>query len=245
MGSTARRAPRVHPDRVRRGHAGAVVRRRFALLYAVVLALGLAAAAAVVVARPTVEEAIAKIPGAAPPTTTTTLPPVPPVKEATRLATLDVRVSGVELVRVGPGPAELPREVRDGVVGAVTSYVQRATLDPMATGGEAADVGEVFTRRAAERLSTGDRATLVDEGLPPSRPVGRPAADLRLVALAGAGGGVELVTVTLLVDVQAMTADGRAVLVNRVGELTLASDGRRWLVDSYAMSVERQVEQAT
>lgn len=222
-----------------------MVRQRFALLYATVVLFGMAAVAAVVIARPTVDEATAKIPRDPPTTTTTTATTVPPPKEAARLATLDVTVSGVELVRVGALPAELPRDVRDKVVGVVTTYVQRATVDTMSSGRPASGVGDLFTGGAERQMRSGDWATLVDEGLPAARPVGRPAADLRLTALAGASGAIELVTVGLLVDVQGVTADGRAVKVNRFGELTLAPVQGRWRVESYSLFVERQVEEAT
>lgn len=233
----------VHQRPAGRRHAGGVLRRRFALLYAAVMAVGLFTAGAVVVTRPTLAEAVAKMPGPAPTTTTTAapLPPRPP-KAATRLATLDVRVSGVELLRAGAGPAELPATVRDKVVGVVTSYVQRATVAPLTSGRPADGVRELFTGGAEAQLLSGDRATLVDEGLPPARPVGRPAAELRLTALAGRAGAVELVTVGLLVEVRAVTVDGRAVQVNRLGELTLAPVGGRWRVESYALAVDRTVE---
>jgi hypothetical protein len=207
-----------------------------------VVAGGLFVAGALVVARPAVEGVLSKLPGAVVGPSAAAVDPSP--KTAERLATLDVHVSGVQLVQSGAGPAELPGTVRDRVIGVVTSYVQRATVDPMTTGRPADGVRELFTGGAERQLLGDDRSTLVDEGLPTARPVGQPVADLRLTALAGPAGTVDLVTVALLVDVQGVTADGRAVKVNRFGELTLAPVDGRWRVESYALSVERQVEQA-
>ncbi|HEX9991288.1 MAG TPA: hypothetical protein VGB14_00020 [Acidimicrobiales bacterium] len=217
-----------------------MVRRRSALLYGGVVVLGLALIVAVV-ARSGGESPPTELSRARP---TTTAEGERPPQTVPAAPDLDVHVSGIELVESGAGPAELPAAVEEAVVGVVASYVQRATIDPMSHGAAADGVRDLFTGAAEQRLLGDDRATLVDEGLPAARPVVRPVADLRLTALAGPSGSVELVTVGLLVDVQGETADGRTVKVNRLGELTLAPADGGWRIESYAMSVQRQVEEA-
>lgn len=220
------------------------MRRRFALLYGAVVVIGVALVVAVV-ARPDGDAPATELSRAeatVPPTTAEGERPPATVPTAPGL---DVRVSGIELVQSGAGPSELPAAVEEQVVAVVASYVQRATVDPMTSGGAADGVRELFTGGAEQRLLGDDRATLVDEDLPAAPPVVRPVADLRLTALAGPAGTVDLVTVALLVDAQGETADGRAVKVNRLGELTLAPVGGEWRIESYALSVQRQVEEAS
>ena len=168
------------------------------------------------------------------------LPPAAAAAAAAAIAvqpSVPVSITSVEANNTAPPSDELLRDV----VASVQGWLEAAMVRPLGSARPAADLSPYFTVGALSRLaaSPGDRAALVDEGLPPaSQQVVVETAALALSTLAGADGRVAVVLADLNLKIHAVgpTID---VDVVRTGTITLAFQDGRWKIDSYEVRVSR------
>lgn len=136
--------------------------------------------------------------------------------------------------------APLPDVVLSGVLATLNRYLDSAVVSPLRTGTVAADLASIFTPAAALRLTGPDRATLVDEGLPPAgRGLGVDDAAVTLTGLLDNDGSISVVAAR--VDLTVRTGSGPAsTRVARSGELVLVPDVGSWKIDGYDLRVTRE-----
>jgi len=156
------------------------------------------------------------------------------------------RPAGVAAVRLVPGPVrveptgtpgELSGPDREAVLAALATYVQDATLRPLA--GRAPTLGTLSPDLAGV-LDEHQRDALLDEGLP--RTPGRPrvqATPVPLTALLDGDGRPALVGAALDVTVRAPLAGRGSIEVHRRGELVLRPVGGQWRIASFRLEVSR------
>lgn len=162
-------------------------------------------------------------------------------RSATTLGTdpteVQFEVLSFDLDAAAPSPPGLADDVRTRVLATLDAYLRAATLDP-ARGQPAGDLNPLFTAAAAARLSGPDRATLVDDRLPPSSEVA-PVAKVGLRGLVGRDGTPAVMAAQ--VDVQ-LTGElnGQPLSIVRQGTLVLVDEGG-WKIDGYDLRVVRDV----
>lgn len=158
------------------------------------------------------------------------------------LANGDIAISGAGYDLQAAGP--LAPGVADGAWKAVLTtlnrYLEAGVLGPLRSGGPAADLGPLFTAGAAARVtSTGsDRATFVDEGLPPAKDIRSDVVVAALTGLAGPDGTMSVVSARLDLRLRA-EVDGEPVTIARAGDVVLRPDGDAWKIDGYDLHVSR------
>jgi len=128
------------------------------------------------------------------------------------------------------------------VVDAVNHYVDVATIAPLRSGQPAGDLSPIFDTAALTRVTAGDRAVIVDEGLP--KITGRlrvSGTPVDLVALGDKDSHVVLVSASIDLDVVGATGKpGGPLHIVRTGELVFAPDATgAWKVTSYDVHVDR------
>ncbi len=154
-----------------------------------------------------------------------------------RVPTVVLRPGPVEVVPTGV-PGTLGDEERDAVLAALATYVDEATLRPLA--GRRARLGAVEPALRSS-LDAAQRDVALDGGLP--RAAGRirvRSAPVPLVALLDPGGDVALVGASLDVTVRARTRLG-PLAVHRRGELVLTPADGGWQVTGFRLEVGREV----
>jgi len=151
--------------------------------------------------------------------------------------TITVIPGAVTVSSAGPQVA-VDDVVRDQMVDTVKRYVQAATVDPLHTG-RAGRVAPIFTAAAAARADGGDRAVLVDEGLPAATAdITATTEPVGTTVLADQNGTLVLATASLDLTAATSTAKG-PVQIHRVGSLTLAPDAGAWKVAGFDLAVSR------
>lgn len=161
-------------------------------------------------------------------TTAATTPPGPPA--------LALNVSGVEANGTAPPDEATVAAVKKTLDGWLTT----AVVGPLHTGARAADLAPYFTAAALERLADpAVRASLVDEGLPPSTKAFAPeVANVLLSAVAGGDGVVGVVVGRLDLKLRATGASSDVDIVHQ-GDLVLVFDNETWRIDSFQMHTTR------
>jgi hypothetical protein len=143
-----------------------------------------------------------------------------------------------------PSP-ETPAAVRDATEALLRRYLDTAILAPMRSGGPAPDLGSLFTAETAPRVSTGDRAALVGEGMPAARGgVEADAASATITPLV-VGFEVPLVTAEIDLRLRARDVEGAGVTVTHHGELLLVPEGPSWRIGGYDMLATRDTPAGT
>lgn len=161
----------------------------------------------------------------------------PAVAPPPRVPPVVLRPGSVEVVPTG-APGTLGDTERDAVLAAVATYLDEATLRPLAGRRPRLRVIDPGLRSS---LDAGQRDAALDGGLP--RATGRVrvrAAPVPLVALLDPEGAVAIVGAALDVTVQAPTRLG-PVAVHRRGELVLSPADEGWQVTSFRFEVNREV----
>lgn len=138
-------------------------------------------------------------------------------------------------------PDTFPTDVRDQILSSVGTYVDDAIVKPLRTG--AADdtaLGAVFDQAGLAQLAAGDRAILLDEGLP--KALGKIAVTtppVAMSALVDATGKVQLVTATIDLKITAQGKQG-VVKIERSGTLVFALDASgAWKITGWTLHVDR------
>jgi hypothetical protein len=138
-------------------------------------------------------------------------------------------------------PTEFPPDIRDKVLKAIDTYVEKGIVVGLRTG-KADDTGLalVFDPGATARLAGSDRAVLLDEGLP--KAVGKVTVTtppVPLTALSGVDGKVVLVTAGINLDIKARAEKG-VVTISRAGDLVFALQiTGDWRITGWTLHVGR------
>lgn len=166
----------------------------------------------------------------APASTTTAPEPASDVEVTINAVTVDSAGASKEMA---PGVVEAIRTQLD-------AYVQQATVAPL-LGQESPELASLFTPFAATRLDGPDRESLVDAGIgTATHDLTANGAAANLTGLADKDGKIVVVAASLFVDVETQT-DAGPVRITRSGEVVLVPDGLTWLIDSFDLSVQRDV----
>lgn len=176
------------------------------------------------------------------PDSSSTVPTAPTTTTAPGLTAFVL--GGGQVQAPDPAVTTLPPEVVAGVQAALDRYLTDAVLAPLGSGQPAGDLTPLFTPNALSRMGGTDRATLVDEDLPPAEAVRVRAASAELSGLAGGDGQVAVVVARIDLQV-ASEVQGSPVTIHRFGELALVPDGGAWKIDTYDLTVARDTATAT
>lgn len=163
----------------------------------------------------------------APPTTTTTVASIPPPPPD-----VDLTVTMAEVVGPAAPAAPLVDPVLAEVVAVVDGFLDATSLDPL-TGQPGPGLSHLLLDGAAAQATSGDRAVVFDEGVPPSGTIRASEATVALRALAGPDGALQLVVADFVWDVTA------AVQVRRTGVLELVPTAAGWQIATYDVTVAR------
>ena len=147
-------------------------------------------------------------------------------------------------LNVAPSP-DTPAAVRDATVALLQRYLDDAILAPMRSGGSAPDLGPLFTAETAPRISAGDRAAMVGEGMP--RAGGGVEADAANATITPfrVGDQVPLVVAQIDLRLRARDVEGAGVTVAHQGELVLVPEGSGWRIGGYDMLATRDTPAGT
>jgi hypothetical protein len=137
-------------------------------------------------------------------------------------------------------PPAFPDDVKAAVLAAVAAYLKAASLTAAQKGvSDATGLATLLTGPAAARLTSTDRATLLDEGLP--RATGKvkiTTAPVTLTGLADPDGHVVIVNAAINATTVLPTRSG-TVTVKRTGDLVFAPDNGTWKIQGYTLTSER------
>jgi hypothetical protein len=154
---------------------------------------------------------------------------------------IDLQVGDVASDSAGPAASFTAAQAQD-LLGVVRTYVDRAVVTPLRTGGAPGDLAAVFDAGTLARVIGPDQAVMTEAGMP------KVAGDLTVqaqpvafVALGDQSGTVVLVTASIDLTVDGRVTGAKAPLhVAQTGDLVLAPDASgAWKVTSYSMSVAR------
>jgi hypothetical protein len=125
---------------------------------------------------------------------------------------------------------------KTAVADAVHAYVQHAILDPLRTG-TAVTLTDLLTAPAAQALLPEDRSVLTDEGVASAPDAVVDTLDVSLDGLIAADGSAAAAT-----DLKLVIKDGATgASTTRTGSLTWVLDGGTWKIDSFDLTVERNL----
>jgi hypothetical protein len=165
--------------------------------------------------------------------------PKPPSTTTTTRPEFKLVVASVDVQSMKEGAA-LSDKVRADVTATLSSYLEKAVVEPLSTGQAAVGLDAVFSPVALARLVPGspDRAALVEEPVAPAGSVAPDKADVALTALAGQDGEVAVVTAKVDFAVVLTAGTGRLRL-QRTGEVALVQVAGGWRIDSYDVVSKR------
>lgn len=147
-------------------------------------------------------------------------------------------------LNVVPSP-DTPPAVKDATVALLQRYLDDAILAPLRSGGPAPDLGPLFTAETAPRISGGDRAAMVGEGMPKAQGgIESDAANATITPLK-VGDQVPLVVAEIDLHLRARDVEGSGVAVAQHGELLLVPEGSTWRIGGYDMRVTRDTPTGT
>jgi hypothetical protein len=165
-------------------------------------------------------------------------------KATARARPTTTAAAGAITLSVAPSP-DTPPAVKDATVALLQRYLDDAILAPLRSGGPAPDLGALFTAETAPRISGGDRAAMVGEGLP--RADGGVEADAANATITPfkVGDQVPLVVAEIDLRLRALAVEGSGVSVFQHGELLLVPEGSGWRIGGYDMRVARDTPTGT
>jgi hypothetical protein len=158
-----------------------------------------------------------------------------------RATTVALQLGDVTSASAGPAATFTAAQASD-VLKVIGTYIDRAIVAPMHTGGEAGDLASLFDAGTLARVSGPDKAVMTETGLPKaSGSLKFRAQPVPFVALGDQSGAVVLVSASIDLTVDAKVVGSKTPLhVEQKGDLVLAPDaGGAWKVTSYSMSVTR------
>jgi hypothetical protein len=165
--------------------------------------------------------------------------PKPPSTTTTTRPEFKLVVNSVDVQSMKEG-AGLSDKVRADVTATLSSYLEKAVVEPLSTGQAAVGLDAVFSPVALARLVAGspDRAALVEEPVAPPGSVAPDKADVALTALAGQDGEVAVVTAKVDFAV-VLTGPAGRLRLQRTGEVALVQVAGGWRIDSYDVVSKR------
>ena len=166
-------------------------------------------------------------------------------KKATARArpTTTVAAGAITLI-VAPSP-DTPPAVKDATVALLQHYLDDAILAPLRSGGPAPDLGALFTAETAPRISGGDRAAMVGEGMPKARGGIKADAANATITPFKVGDQVPLVVAEIDLRLLARDVEGAGVSILQHGELLLVPEGSTWRIGGYDMLATRDTPAGT
>ena len=120
-------------------------------------------------------------------------------------------------------------------------YLAVAVVGPLHSGAPAGDLTSVLAPAAVERVAADPaaRATLVDEGMPAAtESIAAEVANATMSSVAGPDGVTALVAARLDLRVRAI-GPLIDVKIARTGEVVLAPEGDKWMIESFALRTQR------
>ncbi len=163
-------------------------------------------------------------------TTTTALADV-----STAIGTPTIASAGT----IGPAGTTDTLSVADKVQFMVAEYERLAI--GTALNGSTGDLVGVLTAEAAKTLTPEQRATLTDEATVRASAVSAGTNSIALTGYTAADGGISVVNAALSLNLSGTTAAGAPFTIKRFGNLTFVDDGDAWRIDSFDLSVERDL----
>lgn len=140
---------------------------------------------------------------------------------------------------------DTPPAVKDATQALLQRYLDDAILAPLRSGRPAPDLGPLFTAETAPRVSAGDRAALVGEGMPSAQGgVEADAANATITPLK-VGNEVPLVVAEIELRLRARDVEGSAVAVAQHGALLLVPEGATWRIGGYDVLATRDTPAGT
>lgn len=154
-------------------------------------------------------------------------------------------VVGSEVHAMAPEVPAFPADVSAAVTASLNGWLATAIVEPLRTGAPAAGLDPLFTEPALAKIAGPgpERAAMVEEGTPLSGKVTQERANVRLTAVTGPGGAVELVAAQIDLAHAVPSNDGVVDLV-RSGELVLVPSGGTWRIDAFDVVAKRDTRAA-
>ncbi|MCA1843446.1 MAG: hypothetical protein LC792_09735 [Actinobacteria bacterium] len=134
--------------------------------------------------------------------------------------------------------AGITEDVKSGLQATLDRWAAAAVVDPLRTGQPPVGIESLFTAGSAARLTTADRASLVEDPPPLVGAVHPDRSEAELTPVPNRDGSVQLVVarIELVVTVSAK----RSKLVSaRTGDLVFLPENGAWVIDSYDISAKR------
>jgi hypothetical protein len=140
---------------------------------------------------------------------------------------------------IGPAGNTDTLSVADKIQTAVADY-ERIAIGT-ALNGSTGDLSGVLTAEAAKTLTPEQRAALTDEATVRAAAVSAGTNSIALTGYSGADGAISVVNAVLSLNLSGTTAAGTSFTIKRSGNLTLVDDGGTWRIDSFDLSVDRDL----
>jgi hypothetical protein len=128
--------------------------------------------------------------------------------------------------------------VKSGLQATLDRWAADAVVGPLRTGQPPQGIESLFSAGAAARLTTADRASLVEDPPPLVGAVHPDRSEAALTPVPSRDGSVQLVVarIELIVTVSAKTSK---LVTARTGDLVLVPQNGAWVIDSYDLSAKR------
>jgi microcystin degradation protein MlrC len=163
-------------------------------------------------------------------TTTTALADV-----STALGTPTIASAGT----IGPAGNTDTLSVADKIQTAVAEY-ERIAIGT-ALNGSTGDLTGLLTAAVAKTLTPEQRAALTDEATVRASAVSAGTNSIALTGYTGNDGAISVVNAVLSLNVSGTTAGGAPFTIKRSGNLTFVDDGGAWRIDSFDLTVDRDL----
>src|SRR4051794_28173559 len=154
---------------------------------------------------------------------------------------IDLQVGNVSSDSAGPAVSFTTAQAQD-LLGVIRTYVDRAIVTPLHTGGAPGDLAAVFDGGTLARVIGPDQSVMTEAGMPKgSGPLAGQGKPVTFVALGDQSGKVVLATASIDLTVDGAVSGTKTPLhVTQTGDLVLAPDtAGAWRITSYSMSVAR------
>jgi hypothetical protein len=154
-------------------------------------------------------------------------------------AGLTLEIGEVAVESAGP-VAKISNSTQQSVLDSSQKYVDEAILAPLEKGKLEKSYAQLFDSGVRTSATGRDEATVTEARTGKSAPVKATATKVRLDGMADPTGKVVLVAATFGVDLNA-----KGVKIQRLTELTFASDHGKWVVTAYRVGVKRTTSART
>ncbi len=166
-------------------------------------------------------------------------------KQAPAATSVDLKPGETAVFSVAapaPNPSEFPADLQSQIMKTVGSYVDDGMTAPLRSGKPADDtkLHAIFDDAAFARLGAGDRASLLDEGLPAATGnIDVKAVPVRMALLSQADGKVMVVTAVIDLTISSQTDKG-IDKIHRTGQLDFAQQiTGEWKITGWTIHVDR------